>query len=392
MSLAFIVTSYNIEDYIGPCLARLADCLRPGDQVIVVDDGSTDRTLEEIERAVPELTQRGAHVVLMPLGSNSPGGVGIPANIGLAEAEAGPCDGVFFVDGDDLLCPAGVQAARVQFTISGCALLVANYQVREEPSGHLSAPSDAALWAKVAACATPEARRDLALQMVGVPWRKIYRMDFIRRAKLRFPEGEFFYEDGPFHWQACLAAPDLQFVNQVVCQHRIGRAGQTMAARGLELAAFFEHYSRIEASLREKRHRPAALRWLLENMAWHVDQLAPEAHWAYAARAQEVLAKVPAALWQALAGDPVAERARAMAMALARGELAAVVAGWHSRAVLHRLAELDRRFEAMALEQEAQRRDVQGLRDWSLGQSALQEFAEIKARASGPAVKDGEPS
>ena len=37
MRFSFVVTAYNIEDYIGPCLDSLTHCLRPGDQLIVVD-------------------------------------------------------------------------------------------------------------------------------------------------------------------------------------------------------------------------------------------------------------------------------------------------------------------------------------------------------------------
>ncbi len=383
MRVSFVVTAFDIETYIGPCLAQLGGCLRPGDQLIVVDDGSGDRTVEEIEAGLAQLAGRDLDLQLLALGTNTPGGVGIPANVGLRQALQGPCEALFFVDGDDLVAPEGVNWLRYRFAAAPCDLLLGNYLVREEPAGRLLPPPDAGLWARTEAAATPEARRELALQMVGVPWRKLYRMAFLRAQALAFPEGDFFFEDGPFHWQACLRASDIRFADRVVCQHRIGRAGQTMAARGMELAAFFDHYDRIAALPGLAPHQASALRWLLENMAWHADQLAPEAHWAYAARAQESLARVPRRLWRKLAGDPVAERARAMAMALARGELAEVVAGWQGRHLMQRLSGLEAQLAQLTAEQAAQGQRLSQLADHQDGQRALQEFRILKAQFGG---------
>jgi hypothetical protein len=61
----------------------------------------------------------------------------------------------------------------------------------------------------------------------AVPWRKLYSMDFVRRHSLRFPEGDYFFEDNSFHWITTLNAQRIGIVNQVSCFHRKGRAGQT---------------------------------------------------------------------------------------------------------------------------------------------------------------------
>nr|WP_011116745.1 glycosyltransferase [Ruegeria sp. PR1b]AAN05139.1 RB118 [Ruegeria sp. PR1b] len=388
MKIAFVVTAYNIEAYIRACLMRLGEVLEAGDQVIVVDDGSSDDTPLEIQAALTALTgQLGPEVTLTPiyLGANSHGGVGIPANIGLREALAGGRDALFFVDGDDLISPAGLRELRQSFAKTCPDLLIANYQVLVEPEGHVGPPPDAELWAQAARLETPEEHRGIALRMVGVPWRKLYRMEFMRLQALRFPEGDFFYEDNPFHWQACLAAEEIQFLDRVVCLHRIGRAGQTMAARGMELAVFFDHYERIVAGLKTRRYRSEALRWLLENMAWHVDQLSPDVYWTYAERARQTLAAVPRVDWQRVQGDPVAERARGMALTLAQGQLAAVIAGWQGRAVSRQVAALEAQLAALADAQAGLTDQVTQVRDWSEGQRALQEFSVLQQH--GPSAR-----
>ncbi|MEY8880078.1 glycosyltransferase family 2 protein [Donghicola sp. XS_ASV15] len=381
MMLSFIVTSWNIEDYIGPCLDSLIPCLRPGDQVILVDDGSDDCTCEEIEARFHMLAACGVDLLPVFLGANTQGGVGIPANIGLSEVTG---DAVFFVDGDDWVDAAGLNAARQRFETTPCDVLIANYNVYHDTEDRFSAPPDTPLWQRVPAAATPAERRHLALQMVGVPWRKMYRTAFLEKHGLRFPEGPFFYEDNPFHWQVCLAAQDIAFLNQTVCSHRVARAGQTMAATGMELAVFFDHYDRIVSQLPGPKHRPDALRWLLENMAWHIDRMAPSAYWPYALRAQDTLSRIAEGDWTAMRHDPVALRAWGPARLLARGDLAGVVSAWQQQAVLRRLDHLEERLDRTEHETAAR---LGHLTHMTEGLFAVQEFDALKALR--PTRKDG---
>lgn len=361
-ALSFIVTSYNVRPYIGRCLTSLAACARPGDRVILVDDGSTDGTAEEIETL---LAQSGfaPGVALQPilLGANTIGGVGIAGNTGLHAALSDPgCAAVFFVDGDDWLEPAGFQACRRAFEAGPADILLGNYTEYDEEGDSYRRPADATLWARrrQLPLGDPEAARRLALRMIAVPWRKFYRADFLRRHRLRFPEGRFFFEDNPFHWQVCLKAGPIAFHDRVLCQHRINRPGQTMASTGIELAAFFTHYDSIRAIIRANIHeaqqgeddglQAAALTWLLNNMSWHLERLRPAAFWPYADRAARTLAGVPEAIWQAVAPGFAAKAVGPIAAALRRGEVAGVVAVWMQQLQAQEIAALQERVEALA--------------------------------------------
>ncbi len=295
MSTAFVVTTFDVAPYVGRCLASVAACARPGDQVIVVDDGSTDGT-DAVARQALDRLAAGVAGDLIALGANTPGGVGTAANIGM---DAAARDHLVFVDGDDWMAPGGYAAAMEVARRTGADVTIADYREHHEATGESRRPADRALWS-VAAPDVPDRLR--ALRHIAVPWRKVYRSAFLREAGPRFPEGDFFYEDNPFHWRVCLAAERFAFVPAVIAHHRIGRAGQTMGASGIELTAFFGHYRTIQGALppAEPALAVEALGWLLENMAWQLGRLSPEAILPYAAAAAECLAEVPGAVWDAL--------------------------------------------------------------------------------------------
>lgn len=336
MRLSFVVTSYNILPYIDRCLDSLAAVVRPGDRVILVDDGSDDGTAECVAgRAAAGF---GPDVGVLPVlfGTNTIGGVGIGANTGLTEALGDPdCEGIFFVDGDDWLEPSGFLAARAAFVVSGVDVLLGNYDEYDEQAGNRRWPADAGRWRRVPGLGdNVEAARDLALSMIAVPWRKFYRADFLRRHGLRFPEGRFFFEDNPFHWAVCLAARRIAFHDAVLCHHRVNRPGQTMAATGAELLAFFDHYETITTLVPagDTARAEAAAEWLLNNMAWGVERLSSEVCWTYASRAAGVLARMPEPVWQGAMARTARSNIGAIAVCLRAGDIAGVAGIWLQQA------------------------------------------------------------
>lgn len=381
MTLSFIVTTYDILDYVERCLASVAACARAGDTVIVVDDGSADGTAEKVEATLEATNfQDGVRTEVMLFGANTAGGVGIAGNTGLHLALSDPaCDAVFFVDGDDWLEPAGFQASRRAFAMSQADILIANYAEYDEQAGTHRRPADAAAWARIPRLPRndPAAARRLALSMIAVPWRKFYRAGFLRQHGLRFPEGDFFFEDNPFHWAVCLKADRIAFHDRILCQHRINRPGQTMESTGTELIAFFDHYDTILSLLPtgEDTLAQMALEWLLNNMTWHVSRLHPEAFWPYAMRAAKLFAAVPDRIWQPVYAAASTRMIGGVAEALRRGDTAGVVAVWMQSAQATTLEALEERLDALEaaihgpLEQVAAQ--VSGLNDTARYQALL---------------------
>lgn len=378
MSISFIITTYNIEEYVGECLESLRSCLRSGDQVIVVDDGSTDRTAEIIGEFI-DRGSFGPDISWTPvwLNTNTIGGVGIPGNIGLDHAH---CDTVFFVDGDDYLIPDEFIAARREYEANPTDICIAEYLEFDQKAKRTKPPADAKKWSKLTAPMEPEAARRAAIDLIAVPWRKFYSTEFLRRHRLRYPEGDFFFEDNPFHWRVCLHAKTIGFTRHVICHHRINRPGQTMASTGGELMAFFTHFRTIQTEIPQTRGdlRRQSVRWLIGNMSWHIPRLQNSAFCSYATRAHSALRQIEESDWQVLAPEMSASMTWHYADRLREGHLWDVIEAWRvnaDRAVQTRIEREIRNLSARLRDLETQTKSV---REVVQAQQAIEEFTVLK--------------
>jgi len=389
VTISFIITSYNIEPYIRQCLDSLRPCLSEGDQVILVDDGSTDGTERVVRDFIDEIGF-GNKVRWTPvwLGSNTVGGVGIGGNIGMDHAE---CDTLFFVDGDDYMIPEGFREARRAYEARPTDISIANYLEYDHRNHSTQRPADASKWSRLSRPMDIEATRLAALDLIAVPWRKFYRAAFLRRHRIRFPEGDFFFEDNPFHWQVCLQAESIGFSREIVCHHRVNRPGQTMESTGVELMAFFTHYRTITSAIPRRRSdlRLQATRWLVSNMSWQVPRLRPAAFHPYAMGAKETLQQIRDAEWLALSAEMSDTTAWQHADRLRAGGVWEVVEAWHTAAARRELLDLREQLNNLACQVKASHEILQA-------QQAIDEFVALKGllsrgedRAADSGVREG---
>jgi glycosyltransferase involved in cell wall biosynthesis len=272
--LTIIVTAYNIEDYIEQCLDSVAAQTLRDLEVLVVDDGSSDSTPQKIV----EFCAGDPRFIPVLLPENSPGGVATAANAGLDRATA---RWVGFVDGDDYVEPTMFErlvsaAARCEAELAMC-----DYQEVVDGSGERRDPADAHRWAELTALCYQldvQARKQF-LRFIAVPWRKLYRRSLLENNAIRFPVSDGFYEDNPFHWFAVISARSIAVVPEVLCYHRVGRTGQTMAAADERLFQIFRHHETIHTWLAEKRlldvYETTLLGWVISQMEWIAQRTPP---------------------------------------------------------------------------------------------------------------------
>lgn len=266
-TVSVILTTYNIEKYIYKCVSSLQKQTFRDYELIVVDDGSTDNTLARLER---HYRYGNYDYTIVALPENTPGGVGIPANIGVSLAKG---KYIAYADGDDWYEPTMLEDLVTEAESTEADIVIANFRNYDDLNDTVEIPSDdkrlSALAVVPRDTMTEVELKSEVLRLNAVPWRKLYRADFLQQNSIAFPEGNFFFEDNPYHWASVIKAKRIGFVDKVICHHRFNRPGQTMASTGRELLWFYDHYWTIKSWLdAEGLHDDYGLQLL----AWAVGQ------------------------------------------------------------------------------------------------------------------------
>ncbi len=200
--LSVVLAAYQVEDYLAECLDSLLAQSYHRLEIVLVDDGSTDRT-GAIARAYAE---RDPRVVVV---AQPNAGLGAARNTGLAHATG---ELVTFADSDDTVPPQAYRRMVSSLQRSGSDFVVGAL-VRHEGGVERMRP-----WVK-----RVHARRRLGVTLDDVPGvlanvvacTKVFRRDFLDRIALGFPEGVR-YEDQVPITRAYLEARSFDVLPDVV--------------------------------------------------------------------------------------------------------------------------------------------------------------------------------
>lgn len=195
--VSIIIPVYNGEKYIERCLKSLIQQTYKNIEIIVLNDGSTDHTMQVLQK-YQHMDERICVV------DKQNTGVSDTRNQGLKLAKG---DFVQFVDSDDWL-PNDATEQLVGGMLQDCEMVICDYNRVVDNNiivkGHI--PEEG-----------PISRTEFALYMMkapanyyyGVLWNKLFRMDLIREHKLDFPEEIDWCEDLRFNLEY------LQYVKRV---------------------------------------------------------------------------------------------------------------------------------------------------------------------------------
>jgi len=194
--LSLVVPVYNAAAYLPQCLASLA-ALNPGaDEIIAVDDGSTDassRILDEFRARLPAL-----RVLRQP---NS--GASVARNAGLDMATGRY---LAFVDADDFLAAETYRELLDRAEAFDLDMMMFNgwYHFEGRQADRLiyphlptSGPFSGQEWL---------VRHPIGQEFLHYPPLNLYRREFLNTARLRFTPGQKHNEDVPWTTEALLLA------------------------------------------------------------------------------------------------------------------------------------------------------------------------------------------
>ncbi len=219
---------YNVEPYLRQSLDSLVgQRLAPERfEIILVDDKSTDNSLDICR----EYAARYNNIRLVELPENTPGGVGIPANMGMELARG---DYIGFLDSDDFAEPGMFAKLLGAALATDAELAFCSFRMLDQNTQSVIPSYDLKYWRLLFFPGFYDSeeigQKSVYLRLSPVPWRKIYKRSFLQEQKLAFPQGPYFCEDTAFHWMTSILAREIVHVDEELITHRVGRAGQTTA-------------------------------------------------------------------------------------------------------------------------------------------------------------------
>jgi glycosyltransferase involved in cell wall biosynthesis len=219
-TLSVIVPCRNAEPYLSACLDSLAAQTRPIDEVLLVEDGSTDGSAQTLARYA------GKHPSFRILDGPRAGAAGA-RNTGL---EAARGDWIGFADADDWLEPRMYErllGLALEHDLD-MALCNARYHYEGRKPDHAlydeapAGPMSGGEWLT---------RKLESRKFLHAVWNHLYRRAFIEEQRLRFPVG-LFHEDVTWTTRALVAAKRVAYDSaQLYVYRRQPRRAGTAAER-----------------------------------------------------------------------------------------------------------------------------------------------------------------
>ena len=215
--LSVIIPSYNSAGTIGRCMESIVQQTLRDIEIIVIDDGSSDESLDICY-------QFAARDNRISIYSKANAGQGIARNYGLDQATG---DFVAFVDSDDT-CPAEMYETLVnRAIIEQSDLVIAGYtdvrngKVIKEHPGSLDLQLEGTRIQTYMAGLVSDFEKDDEEKCIAV-WDSIYRRSLLKNNHVRFPsERDVYSEDLIFKMRSMAVANKISCIPECLYEYHI---------------------------------------------------------------------------------------------------------------------------------------------------------------------------
>jgi len=208
--ISIIVPMYNVEDYIEECVDSLRRQTLKNIEIILVDDGSPDRS-GEIARKYCSMDARVKVI------HKKNGGLSSARNAGLQAATG---DYVGFVDGDDFVLPAMFENMYAAAKKDDLDIVMCGYHKHSDTEDAYFPPPLPTDRLLLSWDIKRELKKAHETRFIWYVWRNLYRRDLLKKNQLYFFEDIRFAEDSPFNLYAFYAAKRVRAIDDGYYMYR----------------------------------------------------------------------------------------------------------------------------------------------------------------------------
>ena len=211
--ISVIVPVYNVEKYLRQCLDSITGQTLTNLEIICVDDGSTDGSMDILE----EYAAKDDRIIIL---KQENGGAGKARNTGLTAAKGRYLS---FLDSDDFFEPDMLESAWREIRKKKASFVVFRSDAYHTGKGQFSA-MPLTIRDREIVFSEPltyrSTRGNVFLALMGWAWDKLYDADFIRRNGLKFQEIRT-TNDMVFVLSALLLADSYAVIDRVLAHYRM---------------------------------------------------------------------------------------------------------------------------------------------------------------------------
>lgn len=215
--ISLIIPVYNGEKYVEECLKSIVRQSFSDFECIVADDGSTDATLEIIDRFDDPRIQ----VI-----NNNHKGSSYARNSGFGAARG---EFVIFLDSDDFFHPDMLRAMYQQATTQDTDIVICNYKRFDTVTEEYSENVLNGRYAPEHVFEANDIPKHIFNIFSGVPWNKLYRKDFLIENSLTFAEDLVIGADSLFVHESLLLAKKIFYLDDCFISYRVNNPQSDVA-------------------------------------------------------------------------------------------------------------------------------------------------------------------
>ena len=211
--ISVIIPVYNVEEYLEQCLDSVINQPLEDIEVICINDGSTDNSLEILE----EYAKKDYRIKII---NKKNEGIGVARNIGIDHAKG---KYIIFLDSDDWLKNNAFKNLYDIIILDNIDILIFKILPYDENSDKFFKRDDYELLGlenlfKEDFVTYKDIKEDI-FNISVVAYNKIYKKSFLDKHNLKFPE-RLIFEDNPFFFDAIINAKKIKFNNEYYLYRR----------------------------------------------------------------------------------------------------------------------------------------------------------------------------
>jgi len=263
MLVSFVVPAYNVEEYIGTCLTSLLNQTDRDFEIIIVDDGSTDKTYE-----IAHSILKSSADVKWKLLKQENKGVSVARNVGMSMASGRY---IVFVDSDDCVSESLVE--KIRPIVNRCCydiviwkytrrtktgnLIIEDTEGREDDGGEYRGPQFLL--------------KMLKEQLKVGMWSCAYKREYLMRTGLIFKAGAKYGEDLEFLYKALFMAGKVFFIDDRMYYYTIREGSATTTLKDLSTLQHITWPNRVISFIEQNRNVVGSDHNEIENIRKQLD-------------------------------------------------------------------------------------------------------------------------